>query len=100
MKFLEIMEQQQEEMSEDLAPSWNVFVLTVSSFSGGRQLGFRRYSPLHVGLSPPTPMAFKPLSTQITEPVMADAKGDAKKAAAFPTSSADNGFCRGAFASE
>lgn len=35
-------------------------------------------------------MAFKPLSTYITEPVMAEAKGDAKKAAAFPTSTVES----------
>lgn len=40
-----------------------------------------------IGLSTPTPIVFKPLSTYITAPVMAEAKGDAKKAAVFPTSS-------------
>jgi len=42
---------------------------------------------LNIGLSTPTPIAFRPLSTYITAPVMAEAKGDARKAAVFPTSS-------------
>jgi len=42
---------------------------------------------LNIGLSTPTPIAFKPLSTYRTVPVIADAKGDDKKAAALPTSS-------------
>ena len=41
----------------------------------------------NIGLSTPTPIAFRPLSTYTTAPVMAEAKGDARKAAAFPTSS-------------
>jgi len=41
---------------------------------------------LNIGLSTPTPIAFRPLSTYRTVPVIADAKGDAKKAAALPTS--------------
>lgn len=45
---------------------------------------------LNTGLSTPTPMAFSPLSTYMTAPVIADAKGDAKKAAALPTSSVTN----------
>lgn len=44
-------------------------------------------SSLNTGLSTPTPMAFSPLSTYTTAPVIADAKGDAKKAAVLPTSS-------------
>lgn len=38
-------------------------------------------------LSIAIPIVFSPLSTQITEPVTAEANGDTKKAAAFPTSS-------------
>lgn len=46
----------------------------------------------NIGLSTPTPIAFKPLSTYRTVPVIADAKGDAKKAAALPTSSVRQKF--------
>lgn len=42
---------------------------------------------LNIGLSTPTPITLRPLSTYITVPVTAEAKGDAKKAAALPTSS-------------
>jgi len=48
---------------------------------------FGMSSSLNIGLSTPTPMAFRPLSTYITAPVIADAKGDDKKAAVLPTSS-------------
>lgn len=41
-----------------------------------------------VGLSPASPMTFSPLSTYTTEPVIAEANGDTKNAAALPTSSA------------
>lgn len=41
----------------------------------------------NMGLSTPTPIVFKPLSTYITAPVIAEANGEAKKAAVFPTSS-------------
>lgn len=44
-------------------------------------------SSLKMGLSIPTPIALRPLSTYITAPVMADARGEARKAAVFPTSS-------------
>lgn len=40
-----------------------------------------------MGLSTPTPIAFRPLSTYITAPVIAEASGEARKAAVFPTSS-------------
>lgn len=43
---------------------------------------------LKMGLSTPTPIALRPLSTYMTAPVMAEANGDARKAAVFPTSSA------------
>ncbi|GJZ46886.1 hypothetical protein Tco_0600718 [Tanacetum coccineum] len=41
---------------------------------------------LKTGLSTPTPVAFKPLCTYKTVSEMAEASGDAKKAAAFLTS--------------
>lgn len=40
-----------------------------------------------MGLSTPTPIAFSPLSTYIRAPVIAEASGDARNAAVFPTSS-------------
>lgn len=42
---------------------------------------------LNNGLSTPTPIAFRPLSTYIRAPVIAEANGDARNAAVFPTSS-------------
>lgn len=47
---------------------------------------------LNIGLSTPTPIAFKPLSTYITAPVIAEASGDARNAAVFPTSSMTSFF--------
>jgi hypothetical protein len=47
---------------------------------------------LNIGLSTPTPITLRPLSTYITVPVTAEAKGDAKKAAALPTSSVPSVF--------
>ena len=44
-------------------------------------------SSLNTGLSTPTPIALRPLSTYITEPVMPEAKCDDKNAAVLPTSS-------------
>lgn len=55
-------------------------------------LSFGMLSSSKMGLSTPTPIAFRPLSTYITAPVMADARGEARKAAVFPTSSADSSF--------
>lgn len=49
---------------------------------------------LNTGLSTPTPIAFKPLSTYITAPVIAEASGDARNAAVFPTSSTKSFFQR------
>lgn len=46
-----------------------------------------RSTSLNVGLSTPKPIAVRPLSTYKTVPLMAEASGDARKAAAFPTSS-------------
>jgi len=42
-------------------------------------------------------IAFKPLSTYTRLPVIADARGDSKKAAALPTSLACSSFWMGAF---
>lgn len=42
-----------------------------------------------VELSIASPMVFRPLSTYTTEPVTAEASGDAKKAAVLPTSSVE-----------
>jgi hypothetical protein len=43
------------------------------------------------GLSTARPMACNPLSTYITVPVIAEARGEARKAAVFPTLSASTG---------
>lgn len=48
----------------------------------------------NTGLSTPIPMALRPLSTYITAPVIAEANGDARKAAVSPTSSVHNFFLR------
>lgn len=48
-------------------------------------------------LSVAKPMLFRPLSTYTRLPVMAEARGDNRKAAALPTSLADSSFWMGAF---
>ena len=48
-----------------------------------------------------TPMQFKPLSTYMVLPVIAEANGEHKNAAVCPTSMASNGFSlNGAFVME
>ncbi len=46
------------------------------------------------GLSTARPMTCNPLSTYITVPVIAEARGEARKAAVFPTLSASTGHQR------
>lgn len=53
------------------------------------QLALGMLRSLNKGLSTPTPIAFRPLSTYMTAPVIAEASGDARKAAVFPTSSVE-----------
>lgn len=48
--------------------------------------------PVKAGLSTPTPIAFRPLSTYTVAPVIAEAKGDARNAAVFPTSSVRSNY--------
>lgn len=45
-------------------------------------------------------MWFRPLSTYTVLPVMAEARGDTRNAAAAPTSEALSSFCMGAFSCE
>lgn len=62
-------------------------ILYISATQHLNQLALGMLRSLNMGLSTPTPIAFRPLSTYITAPVIAEASGDARKAAAFPTSS-------------
>lgn len=66
--------------------------------AGGGCMGGGLYSSrLRVSESRARPMTFRPLSTNMTWPVIAEARGDARKAATLPISPADSSFCTGEF---